>query len=94
MFETLKILKCTRNCAATGSKLPNGGFIVFKGSIIAPLETPSCPNWVKNLRNRKMRVKNGVLQEHVIFNSISAASSAVSGSSSNGNHDWEGGIEN
>lgn len=86
-MNSLKIQKCTRNCNATGCELPNGGFIVFKGSVIASLETPSCPNWVKRIR-LKLNLKQNVLQEHTVFNSISAASSAVSGSSSNGNDDW------
>lgn len=75
-------------CTAEGM-MTDDGFVVFKGSKMCEVEVPSCPLRTKNKRLAIMdRVTNWVLNEDIVFNSPSEASSVMLGSSSNGKDDW------
>lgn len=78
------------NLNATGRRTSEG-FVVFKGSFIAPNLQKSCPENVIKLRERYKSKIDGshILMEDVLFSSPSAAAAFVGGSSLNGNEFWK-----
>ena len=79
----------TSKVDATG-KMASDGFIVIKGSKIAPAPTKSCPNWVKQLRTRYQDKIDGnnILADDLAFTSPSAAAGFVNYASANGLTSW------
>jgi len=79
----------TSKVDATG-KRASDGFIVIKGSKIAPAPTKSCPNWVKQLRTRYQDKIDGnnILADDLAFTSPSAAAGFVNYASANGLTSW------
>lgn len=77
------------NFKATGRRT-NEGFVVFKGSRIVPHLQKSCPENVKQLRERyQSKIDlNNTLIEDILLSSPSAAAAFVGGSSLNGNVIW------
>jgi len=75
---------------ATGRRTSEG-FVVFKGSTIAPNLQKSCPENVVKLREKyKAKIdSNHILIEDILFTSPSAAAAFVGGSSSSGNELWK-----
>ncbi len=73
---------------ATGRRTTDG-FVVFKGSQISQSIQKSCPENVKNFRDKnKSKIENNVLLEDVLLTSPSAAAGFVGGSSLSGNLLW------
>lgn len=80
-----------RFCDATG-QLSSEGFLVLKGSKISQQLVTSFTNGLKKLREKLIQeniISNFEFQEDYIFTSPSAASSFVSGRSSNGLIEWK-----
>lgn len=79
----------TSKVDATGRQTSDG-FIVFKGSKLAPNPTPSCPNHLRSKREslHTSISDDAILLEDVLFNSPSTASGFVKYASSNGRNDW------
>lgn len=79
----------TSKVDATGRQTSDG-FIVFKGSKLAPNPTPSCPNHLRTKREslHASISDDAILLEDVLFNSPSTASGFVKYASSNGRNDW------
>ena len=71
-------------------KRASDGFIVLRGSKIAPLPTKSCPDTVKRLRDRYQDKINSdhVLIDDLPFTSPSAAAGFVNYASANGLTSW------
>ena len=67
------------------------GFVVLAGSKICEDETPSCPNYVKESRQKYFADldNNGILQKDILFKSPSGAAAFVIGASANGNVEWK-----
>lgn len=66
------------------AKQTNEGFVVLKGSMIAPEEDKAIPSGVQKKRRECKIDENDILQEDVLFNSPSSAAKFVTGKSSNG----------
>ncbi|MDR0413833.1 MAG: GIY-YIG nuclease family protein [Prevotellaceae bacterium] len=90
----------TRDIMAEGN-LIDDGFVVYKNSKAVPNATNGCMKWVIELREKLK--ENGILKEEkgilsflsdYIFNSPSAASSAVLGRHSNGWTEWKNKVNN
>lgn len=65
------------------------GFVVFRGSQVAPTATRSCPGTIQNLRQKYAdKISDGILTEDIGFNSPSAAAGFVAYSSLNGMITW------
>jgi hypothetical protein len=64
---------------------------LIAGSVIAKNHVPSCPEWVKNSRNKLATYidESGKLKDGVLFKSPTASSSFVLGRSSNGQLEWK-----
>ena len=71
-------------------KRASDGFVVMKGSKIAPAPTKSCPNWIKQLRDRYQDKidENSCLADDLAFTSPSAAAGFVNFASANGLTSW------
>jgi len=80
----------TRGADATGI-LTSEGIIVSRGSKIAATPNPSCPEWVKNLRNKYGAYigSDFVLSKDISFSSPSAAASFCVFGSANGKAAWK-----
>lgn len=79
----------TKRVQATGCVVADG-FVVCKGSRIAPSIAKSCPeNAAKCRRSNAEKIIDNVLQEDILLPSPSAAASFVSGSARNGNIAWK-----
>ena len=79
----------TKRVQATGCVVADG-FVVCKGSRIAPSIAKSCPeNAAKCRRSNAEKIIDNVLQEDILLPSPSAAASFVSGSARNGNITWK-----
>jgi hypothetical protein len=87
----------SRGVKAEGD-LIDDGFVVFKNSEAADNTTPSCHDFIKNLR--KSLLKDGILKaqnkkliftENYIFSSPSTAAGVVQGRAANGWRDWKDG---
>lgn len=78
------------NLSATGRRTSEG-FVVFKGSAVAPGLQKSCPENVIKLRERYKGKIDGkhILMEDILFTSPSAAAAFVGGSSLSGNELWK-----
>ena len=76
-------------CNASGKRISNG-FIVFKGSIVSPTSTNSCPTWIKTLREQlKNKLDNEYkTNEDIIFSSPSGAAAFIYFGSANGLDRW------
>ena len=74
---------------ATG-RLTNEGMVVLAGSVIREELVPSCPDYVKKLRetNQDTIDEGGTLLKDFLFKTPSGASSFVLGAPSNGNIEW------
>ena len=71
--------------------LTSEGFVVFKGGKLNSKPTPSCPEWIKKLREEyAARIsKNFILTEDIVFNSPSAAAGFCVFGSENGRTAWK-----
>ena len=78
------------NLKAIGRRTSEG-FVVFKGSAIAPCLQKSCPeNVVKFREKHKAKIDgNHILLDDILFTSPSAAAAFVGGSSLSGNELWK-----
>ena len=73
-------------------KYTEDGFLVFNGSILRSCVSVSCPDAA--LRARKLyedKIKDGVLQEDIIFRTPSGAAAFIGGGSINGWEKWQTG---
>ncbi len=72
-------------------KRTSDGFVVFKGSVINPTMTKSCPE--RTIKDRKKYVakidKNSILTADILFSSPSSAAGFVGGASLSGNSLWK-----
>ena len=84
------ILHFKRASIKAAGRRTSEGFVVFKGSALAPNLQKSCPENVIMLREKhKEKIdKNNLLTEDVLFASPSAAAAFVGGSSLSGNEFW------
>lgn len=80
----------TAKADATG-KRTSDGFVVFKGSKLAPAPTPSCPDIMEALRKKHAGRIDGncFLLEDTLFSSPSAAAGFVTYASANGRTMWQ-----
>src|SRR5690625_1946519 len=86
--EPILYLKTSK--ANARGRRTNEGFVVFKGSMVSPEPTKSCPDTLLNLRKRfNDRVDGGILLEDTLFTSPSAAAGFVTYSSANGIIMWQ-----
>ncbi len=88
--QATKLLLKKRGSDATGL-LTSEGIVVCKGSKVNAKPTPSCPEWLKYLRNihsSKITEKN-ILTEDIIFNSPSAAAGFCVFGAENGRISWK-----
>ena len=68
----------------------NEGFVIYEGATVSDVPTKSCPETIRNLRNKySERVKEGILTENTPFNSPSAAAGFLIYSSANGMEMWK-----
>ena len=88
--ESDKLFLKTRGADATGF-LTSEGIIVSKGSKIAATPNPSCPGWVKSLRDKYSAYigSDFVLSKDISFNSPSAAAAFCVFGSANGKVAWK-----
>lgn len=84
-----------KNVKAEGD-LIDEGFVVFKGSQIRKETTPSCHEYIINLRQKLIQTEilqqvngNYVFQEDYVFNSPSTSGGVVLGRSTNGWKAWK-----
>ncbi len=85
--HTVKKLNFTADATA---KQTAEGFVVLKGSKIAPSSGADDTISPGNLRKRQYcKIENGILQEDVLFNSPSSAGEFVTGKSCNGLVSWK-----
>lgn len=73
---------------AEGSQTTEG-FVVYKGSRIAPIDDMTIPTVIKERRNNAFIDENGILQEDMLFTSPSYAAMFVIGKSANGLTTWK-----
>ncbi len=74
---------------ATGRRTSEG-FVVYKGSVLNPQITNSCPNSVKKLRNQYAdSIVDNILIADIPLSSPSAAAGFIGGASLNGNTAWK-----
>lgn len=88
--NTIKLYLKKRGAEAIGL-LTSEGIVVSKGSKLSSSPTPSCPDWLKNLRieySDKI-TKDFVLTEDIVFSSPSAASGFCVFGSDNGRISWK-----
>ena len=89
LFLTRKIQKINFTVEAT-AKQTSEGFVVLKGSKIAPSSGTDDTISPGNLKKRKeSRIESDILQEDVLFNSPSSAAEFVTGKSANGWVCWK-----
>ncbi|GHU61166.1 methionine sulfoxide reductase [Clostridia bacterium] len=86
-----QIFYINRSGANAKSRLTNEGFVVLAGSIIRGDVVPSCPDYVKAVRedNKENIDKNHVLLKDLLFKTPSGASAFVLGASTNGTVEWK-----
>ena len=79
-----------RSAEATGL-LTSEGVVVCKGSKINTTPTPSCPDWIKNLRKEYTSKinENFILTDNIVFPSPSAASGFCVFGADNGRLSWK-----
>ena len=79
-----------RSAEATGL-LTSEGVVVCKGSKINTTPTPSCPDWIKNLRKEYTSKinENFILTDNIVFPSPSAASGFCVFGIDNGRLSWK-----
>ena len=79
-----------RGAEATGL-LTSEGVVVCKGSKINTTPTPSCPDWIKNLRKEYTSKinENFILTDNIVFPSPSAASGFCVFGADNGRLSWK-----
>ncbi|MBQ8946537.1 MAG: GIY-YIG nuclease family protein [Lachnospiraceae bacterium] len=69
--------------------IEDGKYIVKQGSLLAQVPTPTCQAYIKKRREECSEViKNGILQEDMVFDKPSGASGFVLYASSNGKIEW------
>ena len=85
------MLLCVRNGVQATAIRTSDGFVVKKGSILSMKPTKSCPEFVLKKREQYKNAidENGVLQEDVLFNTPSGASSFVCAASTSGYVEWK-----
>lgn len=88
--ETQKDFFIKRSGANAHARLTNEGMVVLAGSVIRADTVPSCPDYVKKVRNLNHSDidENNTLLKDVLFKTPSGASSFVLGAPSNGNIEW------
>lgn len=86
--ESLFSLKTGKACAR-GCRVSDG-FVVLKGSALSPVPTKSCPDTIKNLRQKYAERINtsNILTEDTLFSSPSSAAGFVVYASANGLIMW------
>ena len=87
--NVVKLQLKKRGAEATGL-LTSEGIVVCKGSKLTAKSTPSCPDWLKNLRKQYAHkiTKDFILTEDIVFNSPSAAAGFCVLGSENGRIAW------
>ena len=87
--NVIKLQLKKRGAEATGL-LTSEGIVVCKGSKLTAKSTPSCPDWLKNLRKQYAHkiTKDFILTEDIVFNSPSAAAGFCVLGSENGRIAW------
>lgn len=85
------ILVCEKNGIKATAVRTSDGFVVKKGSILSLNPTKSCPEFALKKREQYKNSidANGVLQEDVLFNTPSGASSFVCAASTSGYVEWK-----
>lgn len=80
-----------RKTGSAKGRRTSEGFVVLKGSVIAPELQQSCPETARKLREKHAATidPGGILLEDLLFGSPSTAASFVAGSSANGNVMWK-----
>lgn len=88
--STAKFFLKKRGAEAIGV-LTSEGFVVFKGSKLNSRPTPSCPDWLKKLREEYSNKisKDLILTDNIVFNSPSAAAGFCVFGAENGRTAWE-----
>ena len=88
--KVIKLSLKKRGAEATGL-LTSEGIVVCKGSKINSSPTPSCPEWIKNLRKEYASKINAdfALTDNICFSSPSAASGFCVMGSDNGRMSWK-----
>lgn len=82
-----RTIKNVGKVEATGCQTAEG-FVVMKGSHISPKSSDSMPKIIKEKR-KNANIKDGILQEDMLFSSPSYAGSFVIGQSCNGLTHWK-----
>lgn len=85
------VLLCVKNGVQATAIRTSDGFVVKKGSLLSMKPTKSCPKFVLKKREQYKNAidENGVLQEDVLFNTPSGASSFVCAASTSGYVEWK-----
>ena len=85
------VLLCVKNGVQATAIRTSDGFVVKKGSVLSMKPTKSCPKFVLKKREQYKNAidENGVLQEDVLFNTPSGASSFVCAASTSGYVEWK-----
>ena len=80
-----------RSNANAQARLTSEGVVVLTGSVIREGIVPSCPDFVKKVRedNKEYIDENNVLQKDILFKTPSGASAFVLGAPTNGNVEWK-----
>ena len=79
----------TKDAQAAGQQVQDG-FVIFKGSRIAPTMSNSCPSYVvKGRQELAEHIENNVLLDDIWMPSSSAAACFVSGASRSGTISWK-----
>lgn len=86
-----KVFFIKRSGCNAQARLTSEGLVVLAGSTIRKTLVPSCPDYVKSVRedNKDYIDENNILQKSILFKTPSGASSFVLGAPSNGNMEWQ-----
>lgn len=89
--SNMPILYCRCRGGDAKGQRTTEGFVVFQGSKIVTSFTASCPNSVKQYREKYAHLidKYHRLKEDILFSSPSSAANFVCGSNCNGNREWK-----
>lgn len=89
MQESDQVFHIRRSGANARAQLTTEGIVVLAGSSIRKDIVPSCPDYIKKLReDNKDDIDDGIMKKDMLFKSPSGASSFVLGSPTNGNMEW------
>jgi hypothetical protein len=85
------LLHIKRSGANAKSRITGEGVVVLAGSVIRGGLVPSCPDYVRAIRedNKDGIDSNNVLLKDLLFRTPSGASSFVLGAPTNGNIEWK-----